>query len=901
MNKYKKIAVAAVSVVMAGTMAASIAGCDKGGNKKGIDVMNRFEGFMQDAWKTAVKGYGSTTTTGGNLASEFTPKVKSGTKELDYAQNTELSTAIGYDEKGNTGIKFNNTLIGNLKTYGIATETTATIYGNTYQNNNLKPAWNALQNKLNVKIVDTFDNAKTGDQMSKIKTSPKQFAGYQLFTASANDINTEGASGNLLNVADYLDYMPNYKAFLDANPIVRLSLTADENGSMYMLPYFDGNDDIEKFVLLRKDFVEKLLDGTTAPDGTVTWKAQGEAKGLTTTSSYAESYMGKTGNYEIDVTDPSVLDGTSKIWGNNSHKIDTDGLSEAEAAEKLAKTVKVKVNYDAALAAAKDEATGLGKAVKDAAGKAYSGDSGNIVDLQNFAINETSGDVNGAKLLTIMREYIKVAYEQGSEKFYVGEGKKLSDVFNSAYAAWDVDLYTALGRCFVTSGTALGGEVKGTKDLFLITGREYKSNRFIDTSALAGELYGVRGLESRYQYTYIKADGNITDARSHTETYEAVNKMYSLTQEGLYNPMIKDNVTTGWSSASDADNKGVQTLSLHDYVQTQTAKAGFNAEQSNGANPYNFAPVITPVSKWDTDDDGTKDTVMRFTESWRGVKNTGWCISKEGVKGNADKLSAALAFVDYFFSNDGQILMTYGPQGNGNDNGSVEAAKAAGGGFWYGNEVTDYPAAALETIGGQKVVKKEYKHLYFSYNDKVYTGEYYNGRQIPILTASSKAMFDIKSLGNKSFTNYARYYIGSALNIGNKDQGFEYQCTAKCGIVGSQIVNIALVNGTIKHPSQVVPSEVGTKNETNWYTLAPSLLPYSKRANDAISIAPYNLVTGVGQANNLFAAEGTATPNLIIDIMAYGLGSGKPIRVMSDGSLIPDTAQGVIDYLNNLK
>ena len=77
MNKYKKIAVAAVSVVMAGTMAASIAGCDKGGNKKGIDVMNRFEGFMQDAWKTAVKGYGSTNSTGGNLSSEFTPKVKS--------------------------------------------------------------------------------------------------------------------------------------------------------------------------------------------------------------------------------------------------------------------------------------------------------------------------------------------------------------------------------------------------------------------------------------------------------------------------------------------------------------------------------------------------------------------------------------------------------------------------------------------------------------------------------------------------------------------------------------------------------------------------------------------------------------------------------------------------------
>jgi len=891
MNKYKKLAMAVVSVVMASTMALSFTACKDDDDKKNPDPGPG--PIIPDPDVPTIQKP--------NLPSDLTPKTDAN-DNLIYADNTALSTAIGYQDS-KTGIKFDSKLMDNLKAYTKSESSTGiNIYGTNYNLNNLKPAWKTLTDELKITVNDTFSGVKSEKQMEAITSSENKFAGYQVFTASASHINEQGIAGNLLNIKDYLYYMPNYAAFLEANPLVRLSLTADQSGAMYMLPYFDGNDDIEKFVLLRKDFVETLLNGKSDEDlsTTITYADQGKAKGLTTTSTSVDSFMGKVekDNYTVDVTDPSVLDTSAKkLWGNDTHILQKDSNGK----DKL-DTVKVTLNYKAALDAAKGN-TPLGNAIKAAAGKDYGTESGNIVDMQNFAINESSGAVTGGQLLTILREYIKVAYQDASgNAFYTGEGKKLSDVFNSAYAAWDVDLYTALGRCYVTCGSLLGDQVKGTSDLYLLTGREWKPNRYNDTISMAGELYGVRGLESRYQYTYVDADGKLKDARTDAKTYEAIDKLSKLAKEGLYNGMgDKSNITNGWSTSSNEKNLGVQSLSLHDYVQTQTANAGFAAEKAPGSDPYNLTPVLTPVSRWDTTGNGQKDTVMRFTESWRGVKNTGWCISKAGVQGNADKLAAALKLVDYFFSNDGQILMTYGPQASADDNGTVADLTNENGGFWYGTEVTNAPAEATKTLGGQLVVTDEYKDRYFTYHNKVYTGTPYNGRMIPTLTKSNLAMFNASNLGNHSFTNHARYYIGSALPIGNKDQGFEYQCTAQCGIAGSQIVNIALNNGTVKHPVQQVPT-YNTTNETNWYTLAPSLLPYASRYSTAITVAPYSLITGLGSStsSNLFIASSSeGANNLMIDIATYGLGSNRPIKAYS-GDNIPDTAQGVVDYLNTL-
>ncbi|MDE7453523.1 MAG: hypothetical protein K2N22_03855 [Clostridia bacterium] len=946
MNKTKKIITAAVSVVMAGTMAASLAACGDNnkpnkpsGSGANENLMTKFEGYMDDAWKTAKEGYGSTESS--SAQKKLEPKLENG--KLAYSSKTTLTTALGYDGP-NTGIKYSGGDDGNTKkllTYLGGYEGSADafqLYGNTYTAGNLKPAWKALSEKLDVTISDEFEGVKSGQQMSTVVG--KGLDKYQLFTASATDINSQGADGNLLNITNYLDYMPNYKAFLEANPLARLSLTADNKGSMYMLPYFDGNDDIEKFVLLEKTFVEKLLDATTIDESkTITFKEQAEAKaktyakkGIVGNQTSVESFMGQTGSWKIEVTDPDALttreDG--KDWGNN--------LSVASKGHEK-DVIEITVDYTAALNAAKDTTSELGKAVQAAAGKAYDGTSGNIVDLQNFAINAKNGDVKGSALLKILQEYIKVTYKKGNDQFYT----KLSDVFNSAYAAWDVDLYTALGRCFVTCGGLIENRgvslVKGTDQLFLLSAREYKANRYSDTYSMAGELYGVRGLETRYSptYAYVNAQGGISDSRLDENMWNALDKMNKLAKEGLFNAMTDTNVgktAPGWNSTNGGKNDGVQTLSLHDYCQTQTANKGFEVQSqpSGSSATFNFAPVLTPVSKWDDNGSGTADKYMRFTESWRGVKNTGWCISYKAVESDKDKLSATLALVDYFFSNDGQILMTYGPQGAANDAAEVADAKAANGGFWYGNKVTGTVAGvelaygadgalteasltALKTANviktddgvqyyanpGEKqangTVANDYAKDYFVYKNALYTGTYYKGKQVPTLTNSSLAMFESDKLGNHSFTNYARHVIGSALNIGNKDQGFEYQCTSKAGIVGSDIVNIALVNGTIKHTEQLDPSTVTGTNW--WYMLMPTLLPYSSRVNNVISKAPFTTITALGGAS-LFTVDGS-TENFLNDVMAYGLGSGTAIRTMSNGDKIPDTAAGVIAYLNAAK
>lgn len=875
MNKYKKIAAIAVTAVMAGSMVFALTGCDKNKNKDKLELSLDENG------------------------------------KLTWAEGTTLNLSIGHTGV-DLGTHYSQANIGKLTTY-LGGSTSATLYGTAYAEGNMKPAWAALASQLKVNFANKYTGESSDKQMTAITGTSEGLAGVDIFTSSASDLANQAARNatSIVDLNQYLDYMPNYKAFLESNKTTRLSLTADETGAMYMAPYFDGNDDIEKYVLLRKDLVEDLLNGSSRLTGTVSFATQAAAKTSVSgagagTSASVQAFMGSD-DWDIDVTDPTALVNYSATaatnWGEDLHKVDD--------AKKTA-TVKVYVKYSKALDSAKTGAISTLLAEAGVGATDISGQtSGNIIDIMNLAINKTSGAVTGDILTEILKEYIKVTYvDSTGASFYGATGRKLSHVFNSAYAAWDADLYTALGRCFVTSGTALGANVAQEdpsthelkyKTLYLLTGRQSRTDRFNDTVAMAGELYGVRGLESRYPFSYINAKGELVDARTKEVSFNAMNNINALTKEGLFAPLISTvTITNGEASHSGTQNKGIQTLSLHDYVQTQTANQGFRAEDQVG-DLYNFAPVLTPVSNWDTNDDGTKDTIMRFTESWRSVKTTGFAISYQGVKNNPDKLSAALAFVDYFFSPDGQILMTYGPQAAANDNGSKEAAGTAGNGFWYATEATgvsltsvaDKVADATNYAPAQYKVKDANKSQYFIYNEKVYTGTPYNGRQIPTMTATNLKMFH--DVGGNSFSNYARWIIGTTLPVGNKDQGFEYQCSAKCGLAGADIVGIALNNGTIKHVVQQVATT--TENATNWYTVVPSVLTFDSDVLASLSTATTGVVTGFYGDVNLFVNSDGSSGNFWHDIMAYGLGADKKVT-LKDTDKLPADAAACITYLN---
>ena len=876
MNKKLKIATAAVSVVMAGTMAFGMFGCKKSSGSNGpklVATNHNVESIV-----TSGEGQTVDTVTVGNL-SFYTIK---GTKVPAYTTSERLALNICDGSNNDRHITYH--------TSQISTEAELPD-GNIYSPDDLKPAWAQLSRDLGVNFDDAAQNRSSEKQITDMIANEEQ-ANYQIVTGSGNAITTN--SNQFLDINQFLDYMPNYKAFLDANPIVKWSLTTNtETGAMYYAPYFDGNNDIEKYVLTHKEWTRAMLDASDISGATTTWTESkaGKADVAQNAATYATGVMGTTGKYEVDTTDPADV----------------------------TKLTKLVVNYDAALAA--NSATKA--AYNTAVGAAYTGESGNIVDIMNAAIEATSGNITGAKLLSILRAYIDDVYQTTSgAKFYTTR----SDVFNSVSAGWDVDLYTALSRCVVTSYKLFGETVAAlpANQIYALAGRQGTTQRRVDMNSFVGELYGVRGLESRNEYAYVDANGNLKDAREDAASYDAMNKLSALSKEGLVY-MGEANIAKYAAKSTD-----VLTFSMHDYSQTQTTDGfyldmdGFKGStevpaglMKGTALQFDFAPIVTPVAKWDTNSDGTAETYMRFTESWRAVKNTGFAVPLASVSGDPEKLSAVLAFIDQLFSNDGQIVATYGTM-------STKGNTSDADGFWYGKDGDDILdenrnvkskyANIVETYDGiQLVVKNEYKGTYFSYGNRIYKGFDYLGTQVPILTDNNKNYYYGKEVnGNKmgettsgggagmianqagNYTNYCRGIVGGALPIGNKSQGFEFQATAGCALAGADIVSKALVNGAIKHLTQNVSAD------TYWYTCVPTTLPVN--STDAATLNSHANLKGSDTTAGLFlnTSKTAYRTNLYLDIMFYGYGANKNIASYEGfGTTLPANAAACITLVNN--
>lgn len=892
MNKKKKIAISVVSTLMAGVMLVPLAACGGGPDDGDIPTVAPYGARSKEIPTT---GYNDTT--GAQTVDVATVKIGDADKKLQvsvkdgklvYPNTTTLNINIGDGNNDDRHI-----------TYAAKQISSAAIMPDNYRYGvgDLKPAWWQMSQNLGVKFNDVGKN-KGSDAQIEDAINDQLLNTYHIINGSGAKITENAAS--FLNLNDFLNYMPNYKAFLEENEIVKWSLTSNTTtGAMYYAPYFDGNNDIEKYVLTRREWTRAMLDKEDVSAATTTWTAAKTGKAdVGADLTYATSFMGQTGSYTVKTTDPA-----------------------APASKTL---VDVVVNYDDALAAAKDDTKPLGAAIKAAAGKVYDGASGNVVELQNFAITESNGAVTGEKLIKILQAYIDVAYKTGANaKFYT----KRSDVFNSASAAWDVDLLTALSRCVVTSYKLFGEKVAGAVNtqIYAIAGRQGTSQRRQDLVSLMGELYGVRGLESRSEYLYIGSDGTLKDARANAESYEAMAKFNALTKEGL--------VYTGETSVEDKvyqSSNTVMAFLLHDYSQTQT-KDGFFAQGldlpedsktkyiiKEGDLKFDVAPIVTPVSKWDENENGTIEATeyFRFTESWRAVKNTGFSVPVGAVAEKPAELSATLALIDYLFSNDGQIIATYGPRStNGNATGEQPAN-----GFWYATEAT---GVSIDSVAekyegsGQYHIKEASKGQYFIYENKVYRSDTdYLGRKIPTLTTNNLNYFYGLSVNGhqmgegtstnqgigyalshaRNYTNYARGIVGGALPVGNKDQGFEYQATAACGLDGAAVVSTAINNGAIKHLTQQVDSS------TYWYTLVPTTLPIN--TTDGKTLSNQLTLMGSSKAAGMFRNNSdtqNGRTNLYIDIMFYGYAAaGKSICGSSTIGAIPASGAACVTEANKL-
>lgn len=916
MNKTKKIVAAAVSFVMAGTLAGSLAACNK--NTVPHD----------DTIKT-----------------------------IEYASGTTLNVALGYNS-ATTKISFDSATLPLLKADGSEASSSITLPdGTTYQKGALKPIWNSYQSALDIKVNDVWDSSAS-DTLTACVTAG--LSNYDLIGAgSLNTIQTAIDGDQLLNLADYLDYMPNLRHFLESNALAELGTLSDvESGAIYYSPYYAGMNDAERYNLFRKDYVSELLDYATdfsKNGGTITFAAQAKAKKdnnlgnrqsnetYVGTSASIESYMGTTGYYTVKTTDPA------------------DTL----------KTVYVKVDYDAALTAAKDASTTLGAAINTAAGKTYDGTSGNIVDLQNFVINATSGEVKGEHLLKILREYIKVAYKwadtetaaaTSTDAFYGstvhGVTTKLSDIINSTYAAWDVDIYAAIGRCFVTCGNVLGKYQAQTSEYtnygastWLFVPRTGYTNRTTRLTAMIGELYGVRGMEGS---GYVDSSGNLREHRFNVSTWDALIKFSAFHTEGLvpsFNTTDAGDETGSFGSSSsnsgyDGVNSHFQGLSSNDFVHTQTtgtaqATAGDYIQTTDG---YTWTAVVTPVSRWLTTDtstvsslgvlttddkplnerDSSKTTVTRFTESALKLKTGGLVIPK-AIESDTNRLGATLALMDYIYSNDGQIVTTFGDR---SDTDQLSGSDSAGytttnNGWWYGEEVTSLVIDGKETNisgksmeelynlgvvttydnGKQYTITEAYQGYALVYKNKLYrtgtdgantdypNGYVYNGVMTPYYTRAVRKLIldgqvvnNFKYNGVMSNTNLQNLLLG-AESHGILNNAAMVQLCNDMSIKGFDTFSAALGNGSI----QTVQQAIG---DNPWYTCAPSItLPATSSA----------ITTSYSDFTDLFKTSSSITNYLILEVGWYGTNSN-----LTDWNQIGNkncdfsSAQGIATYLKTI-
>jgi len=595
--------------------------------------------------------------------------------ELEYAEGTILRMATGYNS-AKTGMFFDAETAG---------EGVTLADGKTYQAGDLKPTWVEVQNVLGV----VFENKYQGNSATnEYKYWKEQLDQVDVVSGNATGLSEAGAAGEVINIAEYLDDMPNFKAYLEANPIVRLSITGDtDTGAIYFSPYFDGVNDIERMPLMRTDWVEKLLNGA----GEFTATASNNLNAAVYTP-----YMPTSGKVAVDV-------------------VKKDG----SAVESINK------DYDAA---------------------------GNIVATMNDAL--AAGTVTGVDAVNMLRSYIDKAYNG-----YYGENR--ADLFIGQNAAWDADELVALLRCVVANPQTLNGTdvVNG-----LFSREDDNNQRRVDMFRFSGTLFGVRGLESRQDYLYVGTDGALHDARMEADTYAAFERMNAMVQEGL--------ISSSFVNMEDTDTKTMLANDAgfmhYDYNQTQTV---YNATQLQDGEKY--MAVMVPVARWN---DGT-EKYMRFTESWRSVKTDGWGISVAGVAGDTNKLNAALALIDYAYSAEGTILMSYGPKA---------------------------------------FIKTNADGSYVTFN--------FNGTEMPVIADATYAELWDKASGN--YTNYARMYLGSTLSF-MKSQAFEYQCTHEVGREGAGYISTAIGLGTIKHPELAI-------TENPWYTSVPTVLPTTKAENDII-------------------------------------------------------------------
>jgi len=128
----------------------------------------------------------------------------------------------------------------------------------------LKPAWQYIQEQIGIELKDVAIQDQKADEMMDVAAATG-FEGAVIFGGDsiAEDFMSYGAQGYFIRLNDYLDQMPNFAAYLEANPNIATAITAYD-GNIYHIPYVAEIGNYARVFTGRETWVTGLLDSADA-------------------------------------------------------------------------------------------------------------------------------------------------------------------------------------------------------------------------------------------------------------------------------------------------------------------------------------------------------------------------------------------------------------------------------------------------------------------------------------------------------------------------------------------------------------------------------------------------------------------------------------------------------------
>ncbi|MCR5706242.1 MAG: hypothetical protein K6G48_05550 [Acholeplasmatales bacterium] len=534
----------------------------------------------------------------------------------------DIVAAVNYSNKG-------------YMTYGRGSTVDATyttVDGRTLiSGETLSPIWQDIGTNNNITFKDgSLIGKDTATVMKNTIT-----AGYVgnnnldvqlLQITTASEFGDAVNAGDFVNLSDYMDDLPNLKAWLDEHPSLaeQLTMNADtDTEGVYYTPYFDGLDQVECGFNMNIDIARALLD-----DNPSTYDYATKDGHDNNVAAYCN------GSFDTDATILSTLKYTTPYIGSIDQKIavaNADGEADTF-------TVKIEEGQDI------------------------------ITRMNNLTTK------NGATFVECLKDYLDDVY--GDQ---IGEGKlweTRSEIFTGVNAAYNADELIALFRCVKANPNYLTGNANAVMIPFFP--RTAQGNR-IQSFLKLTQIWGHRGWSGEQGGFWFNADGKLVDSYAQDYSLYCLNQLRLLQEEGLFP------TTTRWYQDGASFKKDYRETTLaqgagfmtYDYNNV----AAYNNDKaptlnSNNNRCYNMVGVLPALAKWQfNSEDGTLTTTAkkqivgassdntysytRFTDDDRSLKNGGWAIVAKNTTDEEVRLKC-LEIMDYMYTPEGSVLECFG-------------------------------------------------------------------------------------------------------------------------------------------------------------------------------------------------------------------------------------------------